>query len=106
MFSNALFLELVAQVPGCLAIGMAKVAVSLFLMRIVVNKWHVSLQLTPSNFSVLLANLVTLGTKQSFGFAFPRWCCLARCLPQLCSHIVPRTVQYGTRGLPQSEYAI
>jgi Fungal rhodopsin domain len=50
MFSKALFLELVAQVPGCLAIGMAKVAVSLFLMRIVVEKWYVSLQLTVSNF--------------------------------------------------------
>lgn len=39
-FSNAMFLELIAQVIVAVAIGLAEVVVSLFLMRIVVNGWH------------------------------------------------------------------
>lgn len=50
IFANAMFLVMIAQVFAALAIGVAKVAVSLFLMRVVVNKWYVSLQLTVSNF--------------------------------------------------------
>jgi hypothetical protein len=49
-FGNALLLELIGQVFGIIAIGMGKVAVSLFLIRIVVEKWCVSWQLTKSNF--------------------------------------------------------
>jgi len=49
-FSNALFLDMIAEVESVLAIGVAKVAVSLFLMRIVVNKWYVSFQLIASDF--------------------------------------------------------
>jgi hypothetical protein len=43
IFAKAMFLELVAQSIVSIAIGMAKVAVALFLMRIVVNKWSVLL---------------------------------------------------------------
>lgn len=43
MFSNALFLNMIAESFASLAIGVAKVAVSLLLMRIVVNKWYVPL---------------------------------------------------------------
>lgn len=44
MFANAMFLIMIAEVFSALAIGVAKVVVSLFLMRIVVSKWYVSLQ--------------------------------------------------------------
>jgi hypothetical protein len=42
-FAKAMFLELIAQSIVSIVIGMAKVVVALFLMRIVVDKWLVSL---------------------------------------------------------------
>jgi hypothetical protein len=50
MFSNALFLDMIAEIFASLAIGVAKVAVSLLLMRIVVNKWYVSLTTNRTKF--------------------------------------------------------
>jgi hypothetical protein len=50
MFAKSMFFILLAEAFGALAIGMGKIAVALFLMRIVVSKWYVFLQLTASNF--------------------------------------------------------
>ncbi|KAF4609614.1 hypothetical protein G7Y89_g15841 [Cudoniella acicularis] len=61
MFANALFFEMIAQVFACFAIGMAKVAVSLFLMRIVVNKWHKGI------LWFCIATMMTLSTLLAIG---------------------------------------
>jgi len=53
-FSNALFLDLIVEVIASFAIGVSKVAVSLLLMRIVANKWYVSLANNHIDFFVSL----------------------------------------------------